>query len=223
MDDNNDMENQFNGMTLIEKTNFSVYAIPPSEWSGDVLVASAAGPAESPTSIKVLYIDDVLLNPSLTGFQVTTFGPNEAGRQLLADLGDERSYRNELVNFMSRFASVPERAIVGARHHDSSLKLQPVSLPSAGMRHPIPSTRPQISSAIPTEWVSFPEHPLLIMGRGFAESEMILLLSWNVNISDLHYLTERISPVRAGTQLFSQIEAKEEVSRRKIDSYENPD
>ncbi|HWC14876.1 MAG TPA: hypothetical protein VG929_09800 [Actinomycetota bacterium] len=207
----------------IRNAGFPVYAVPPSEWQGDVMVGGVWGDSKHPLAVGVRYDDDLLRHRPARRIEITSTGIEGLGhrspqhRALLW----EHSYSPNIQNFVynisdKRFAEQP---IPGTERYNADMidgRLVPrvVSLPSAGPRRLIDAV--PFTNGYQMERVAFAEYSQLRLYRVQMVEVEILMLGWAWDDEPLTAFMRTARSVRDDNTLFAEIERAEYAAWEKI-------
>lgn len=202
---------------------FPVYAVPPSEWPGDVMVGGAWGSSKHPLDIDLRYDDDLMVERPERRIEVTSTGIEGLGLRAPQDrfLLWEHSYSSNLKNFVYNITTerFPERPIPGSERFNAEMvdgKMLPrtVHLASAGPR--------RLTDAVPftdgyqMERVSFEERPELRLYRVQMPELEVLMLAWGWDDEFLREFMSSARPIKDDQKLFREIEQAEYAAWQKI-------
>lgn len=202
---------------------FPVYAVPPSDWPGDVTVGRVWGSSKHPLDIDIRYDDDLIVERPKRRIEVTSTGIEGLGHRAPQDrfLLWEHSYSSNLINFVYNISAerFPERPIPGSERFNADMvdgKMVPrtVHLESAGPRRLIDAVA--FTDGYQMERLAFEERPELRLYRVQMPEVEVLMLAWGW---DDEFLTEFISsarPIRDDDALFAEIERAEYTAWEKI-------
>jgi hypothetical protein len=131
-------------LQTLRNAAFPVYAVPPSRWSGDVMVGGEWGTSKHPLAIQMRYDDDVLFERHQRRIEITSTGPEGLSHKAPHEmfLLWEHSYSSAIINFVHNVSDdrLPQRAIPGSDRFNAEMVggrrvPKTVHLPSAGKRH----------------------------------------------------------------------------------------
>lgn len=200
---------------------FPVFAVPPSEWPGDVMLGGVWGDAEHPLSIHMRYDDDLLVEHPPRRIEITSTGPEGLSHRAPHEtfLLWEHSY-GAIINFVHniRTEPLPERPIPGSERFNAEMvdgKLVPrvVHLPSAGPRRLIDVV--PFVDGYQMERVAFDEMPLLRLYRAQMLDAEVLILAWGWDDQALSSFASSVRPIN-DNELFADIERAEYAAWKKI-------
>lgn len=201
-------------VATLKNAAFPVYAVPPSQWPGDVMVGGSWGSSTKPLDIDLRYDDDLMVERPTRRIEVTSTGIVGLSHRSPQDrfLLWEHSYS------YSRSNRSREPKKYNATMVEGQLVPRVVHLPSAGPRtllgaHPF-------GDGFQMERIAFDEYPDLRLLRAQMVEAEVLLLAWG---HDDDYLVEFMSkarPINADARLFAEIERAEfaawdKINRRK--------
>lgn len=202
---------------------FPVYAVPPSQWSGDVMVGGVRGSSKHPLDIHLRYDDDPMAEPPERRIEVSSTGIEGLGHRSPQDrfLLWEHSYSSNLMNFVYNVSSerFPERPIPGSERFNADMvngELVPrvVHLPSAGPRRLIDAV--PFADGYQMERVSFDDFPALRLYRVQMPEVEILAMAWAHDDDFLTHFMSAARPIREDSALLAEIERAEDDAWEKI-------
>lgn len=199
---------------------FPVYAVPPSEWPGNVMVGGVLGKS---LAITLRYDDDLLIERPTRRIEVTSTGIEGLAHRPPQDrfLLWEHSYSTDLINFVYNISPdrFPERPIPGSERFNAEMvdgRMVPrtVHLESAGPRRlidAVPST-----DGYQIERVAFEEWPQLRLYRVQMTEVEVLMLAWGWDDDFLEELMSSARPIKDDDALFADIERAEYAAWERI-------
>lgn len=193
---------------------FPVYAIPPSEWPGSVMVGGVWGSSKHSLSITLRYSEDVIKERPSKEIEIVSTGPEGLEHRSPQDreLEWEHSYRSEIVNFTHPFTELEDRAVAGSERFNADMvdgKLVPrtVYLPSAGPRR-LAEPRP-FRNGHEIEPVTFEQYPELRCYRISTAEVDVFAMSWGYEDRFVTELLEKLRPLNDDPELFAEMERAE--------------
>lgn len=186
----------------LHNTAFPVYAVPPSEWHGDVMVGGLSGNKIRPLSIRLRYDDDLLAeHPSrrIEIGSIRTRDPRESPAE--GSPHEEHAYVIEIANFANNISPVKLADDVNG-------------MPRTGTR--------RLMDAIPSiqgyqmDRVTFDEYSELRLYRIQMPEVEILTLAWGWDDESLTEFMSLARPISADDNLLGEIERAEQSAWEKI-------
>lgn len=210
------------GLESLRKCRFAVYAVPPSAWSGDVMIGGATGNG-APVAIRIRYDDDLLADEPSRRISISSRGLLTEAERSPADgfLLWEHSYRSNIVNFVHNVTDrrLPERPVVGSERFNAHMvdgKLIPkqIRLPSAGPRRLIDAI--PFRDGFHIERVAFDEVKELRLYRIQMLEVEVVMLAWNHDDDFLAGFMSAAEPVMQTEGLYEQIERAQRAAWEKL-------
>lgn len=202
---------------------FPVYALPPSEWPGDVMLGGVSGNGKHPIAISLRYDDDVCVERPHRRIVITSTGAEGLSHRAPHEsfLLWEHSYSAELMNFVYNITDerFPERPVPGSERFNAEMvdgKRVPrtVYLESAGPRRLIDAV--PFTDGYQMERVAFQERPELRLYRVQMPEVEILVRAWNWDDEFLRGFMSSVRPINEDEELFAEIERAEYAAWQKI-------
>ena len=202
---------------------FPVYAVPPSEWPGDVMVGGVWGSTEHPLDIVLRYEDDLMVERPERRIEVTSTGIEGLGHRSPQDrfLLGEHSYLSNLMNFVYNISTerFPKRPVPGSERYNATMvdgKMVPrtVHLESAGPRRLIDAV--PFTDGYQMERVAFEDRPELRLYRVQMPEVEVLMLAWGWDDDSLREFMSSARPIKDDGKLFGEIERAEYAAWEKI-------
>lgn len=207
-------------MASLKDATFPVYAVPPSQWPGDVMVGGVWGQS---LAVTLRYDEDLRVEHPGRRIEITSTGIEGVTHRAPQDrfLLWEHSYSSPIINFVYNITTerFPERPIRGSERYNADMvdgKLVPrvVHLPSAGGRRLI-DARP-FANGYQMERVAFDEYPLLRLYRVQMPEVEVLALAWAFDDDSLSEFVSEARPITGDETLFLEIERAEYAAWAKI-------
>lgn len=190
---------------------FPVWAIPPSQWPGNVLVGGVWGSSAHPLSITLRYGDDFVEERPSRQMEIVSTGTEGLEHRSPRDreLAWEFSYANQIINFTHTFTELEERPVPGSERFNADLvdgKMIPkvVRLESAGPRRldePLP-----FSEGHMVEPVTFEHHPALRCYRIRMPGVEVFIMSWSYEDAFVSESVLKLRPITDDPELFAEVE-----------------
>lgn len=201
-------------LETLKNAAFPVYAIPPSEWRGDVMVGGAWGSSKHPLAITLRYDEDLGKERPREEIEIVSTGREGLEHRSPQDreLGWEFSYANQIINFTHPFSQLEERPVAGSERFNADMvdgKLVPktIYLPSAGLRR-LAEPRP-FRDAAEIEPVTFELHPEFRCYRIAMPEVEVFALSWGYEDQHVTELLGKLRPIKDNPELFAEMERAE--------------
>jgi hypothetical protein len=200
----------------IENASFPIYIVPASLWRGHMYVAGTWGTTSHPLSIGLLYVDDAGAESYPRGIEVTTIGSEGLSEMPFRDPSHERSYNNQLINFVHRFTKVPQQRIPGAVRYDESRHPQPVIGHSVGPRRHLSPLKTTLRDHGVAERVAFNQFSQLRFCRIGVDPEEVVILSWAVDDEELSEFLLNLRRMTPSSGIFDEFKASEFAAWQRI-------
>jgi hypothetical protein len=203
-------------LETLRNAAFPVYAVPPSQWPGDVMVGGVSGDTKGPLSINLRYDDDVRVERPKRRIVIISTGAEGLGERAPFDsyLLWEHSYRSELMNFVYNITSerFPGRPILGSERFNATMvdgKIVPrtVYLESAGPRRLLDAVA--FADGYQMERVAFEEWPELRLYRVQMPEVEVLGLAWGWDDNALKHFMSGARSLRDDEDLVEEVECAE--------------
>ena len=193
----------------LKNARFPVYAVPPSQWDGDVMVRGVWGNRKHPLSITISYDDDLSVETPQRQIEIVSTGAEGMTKRSPAHsfFLHEVSYETELANFGENI--VRGRLRRGA--HGTLL---------AGPRRPVAPVR--FGEDLWIERAAFEEHTELRLYRVQTPRVEILVLGWGWDDEALVDFARQSRPIHDDDSLFREIEQAEYAAWNKIEKRHGP-
>lgn len=190
-------------METLRSASFPVWAVPPSEWDGDVMVRGVWGEPKHPLSITLSYDDDISVERPRRQIQIVSTGGEGMTRRHPAHafLLFEGSYDSEIVNFVNNI-------------YPARLPQDDNGTPSSGPRRPLPPL--PFSNGSFLEGVAFENHPEFLLYRVQIPIVELLFMAWNFEEEFVVDLARKAQPVRQDAALLQEIEQAGSAAWKKI-------
>lgn len=139
-------------METLRNARFPVYAVPPSQWNGDVMVRGVWGNRKHALSITMSYDDDIGIEKPHRRIEIVSTGAEGMTKRSPADmfLLFEASYETEIANFVNNISR-------------TQLREDEYGVSMAGPRRPLRTV--SFRDRLFLESVAFDDHPELRLYR----------------------------------------------------------
>jgi hypothetical protein len=127
----------------------------------------------------------------------------------IRDPSHERSYNNQLINFVHRFTKVPRQRIPDAVRYDASGRPQPVIGHSLGLRRHFSPLKTTLGDHGVAERIRFDQFPQLRFCRISVEADEIVVLSWALDDEELADFMLNLTKMTPQSALFDEFKASE--------------
>lgn len=196
-------------METLRNARFPVYAVPPSQFDGDVMLRGTWGDRKHALAITMSYDDDLSVERPARQIEITSTGPEGMSKRAPAHsmLLFEGSYETELANFVNN---------ISPRH----LPEDEHGVCQAGRRYPLPIA--ELGNGRFLERVAFDEHPELRLYRSQTPEVEVLFLGWGFDDDTLIDVTKKARAIQEDEGLFKEIEAAEFQAWEKINARKHP-
>ncbi|MDP9069275.1 MAG: hypothetical protein M3N53_13150 [Actinomycetota bacterium] len=188
----------------LRNARFPVYAVPPSDWTGDVMVRGVWGDRKHALAITMSYDDDLAVETPDRQIEIISTGAEGMTKRSPPHtfLLHEASYETELANFVENIGR-------------GRLRQGPHGMLQAGQRRPLEAVA--FDKGLWVERASFDEHRELRIFRVQTPRAEVLVLGWNWDDDALVTFTQRARPIQHDQALCAQIEAAEYAAWKKIE------
>lgn len=200
---------------------FPIYAVPPSQWRGDVMVRGAWGTTRHPLAVRISYDDDVTASSPQQRIMIVSTGAEGFRNRPLSDwdLSFEHSYQHEIIGFVHALAPLDERPIEGSDRFNATLvdgQLVPktIYVPSAGPRRMLDSFCRSDGKIV--ERVAFDNYPEFRCARIRTAEVEILVESWGHDDDTLTSFVDSARSIDDDESLFREMEIAEHASWERI-------
>ena len=188
----------------LRRARFPVYAVPPSQWNGDVMIRGMWGGRKRPLAITMSYDDDLAVERPHRQIEIVSTGAEGMTKRGPADafLLFEASYETEIANFVDNISPTP-------------LPEDRNGVTMSGPRRPLPTV--PFRDRLFLESVAFDDHPELRLYRVQTPHVEILFMGWNFEDGSLIDFARQARPIQEDEALFEEIEQAEYAAWKKIE------
>ncbi len=196
-----DLANQ--AIETLRRVRFPVYAVPPSQWNGDVMVRGVWADRKHALSITMSYDDDISVEKPHRQIEIVSTGAEGMSKRASAHtfLLFDGSYETEIANFVN---NISRKRLSEDRH----------GVPTSGPRRPLPAV--SFKDPLFLDSVCFDDHPELRLCRVQTPHVEILFMGWNFEDDALIEFARKAHPIQEDEVLFKEIEGAEYAAWEKI-------